>query len=57
MSRAEDSRRHAAHCVELARNARNEADRRRWLDMAQFWLQRANEAERPRSPLSDLVEV
>jgi ribosomal protein L17 len=57
MSRAKESRRHADHCVELANKAKAAEDRERWLRMARFWTQRAEEAEKPGSPLCGLVEV
>lgn len=41
MSRQQDCTRHAANCVKLASAAKNENDRRRWLEMQQFWLRRA----------------
>jgi hypothetical protein len=50
----------AAKCSELAQKAKSERDRKRWLDMEQFWLrhvQNAAAAGSAASESSDVVEV
>jgi hypothetical protein len=44
-NRIESSRRNGANCEALAAKATADADRERWLSMAQFWRDRANAAE------------
>ena len=38
MSKADEYRANAAECQRMAKVARNERDRRTWLEMAQHWL-------------------
>jgi len=40
-------RQNAQRCIEMARQAVNAEARARWLEMAQFWLQRAESREPP----------
>jgi hypothetical protein len=47
MSQAELYRSYAEACVRAAQNAANEAERARWIGMAQHWLQWAQEADQP----------
>ena len=47
MTDSEECRQHAAHCIEMANNAAGDTKLQTTLyDMAQSWLQLANEAER-----------
>jgi hypothetical protein len=57
---AEDTaRKRAEQCMDLAREASNEADRSRWLVMAQFWFKQltaaANGHERDAKPAPQIV--
>jgi len=40
-------RQNAERCFAMARQAVNAEARARWLEMAQFWLQKAESRERP----------
>jgi hypothetical protein len=42
------ARKRAEQCMGLAREASNEADRSRWLIMAQFWFGRVTDAANER---------
>jgi len=47
MTDSKECRQHAAHCIEMANNAAGDTKLQTTLyDMAQTWLQLANEAER-----------
>jgi hypothetical protein len=46
MEISEDFRRRAARCIERARTPKSELAKATWLDMAQFWLALARQAER-----------
>jgi hypothetical protein len=57
---AEDTaRKRAEQCMDLAREASNEADRSRWLVMAQFWFRQVtaqvDERERDAKPAPQIV--
>jgi len=43
--RIKSSKRNAANCEKLAAKASNDADRVRWLGMAEFWRNRARAVE------------
>jgi hypothetical protein len=47
MSQAELYRSYAEACVRVAHNAADEAERARWISIAQHWLQWAQEADQP----------
>jgi hypothetical protein len=46
MEISEDFRRRAARCIERSRTPKSELAKATWLDMAQFWLSLARQAER-----------
>jgi hypothetical protein len=46
MKQAAEYREHAAECLKLANTARNEAERRQLLQMAEAWERMAAERER-----------
>jgi hypothetical protein len=46
MDISEDFRRRAARCIERSRMPKSELAKATWLDMAQFWLSLARQAER-----------
>jgi hypothetical protein len=46
-SRADEYRRAAADCRELAERALNQADKERWLKIAEQWLELVRRAENP----------
>jgi hypothetical protein len=50
MSRAEEFRKNAAQCSDLASASRLESDREQWLSLHRFWLDRAEEENRRERP-------
>jgi hypothetical protein len=48
-----------ARCRELARKAKTEGDRKKWLEMAEFWLLRSNalSGDQPDAPAPGVVKI
>jgi hypothetical protein len=48
-----------ARCKELARKAMTEDDRKKWLEMAEFWLLRSNalSEDQPDAPATGIVKI
>ena len=48
-----------ARCRELARKAKTEDDRKKWLEMAEFWVLRSNalSEDQPAPPATDIVKI
>jgi hypothetical protein len=46
MARTDLLRSHAEDCIALARQTTNDEVRARWIQMAQWWLQKAEDLER-----------
>jgi hypothetical protein len=50
-----------ARCKELARKAKSEDDRKKWLEMAEFWVLRSNALsesdDQPDEPTTGIVKI
>jgi hypothetical protein len=50
MSSADEFRKNATQCGDLAEAAKSKSDREQWLSLQQFWLDRAEQEDRRNSP-------
>jgi hypothetical protein len=50
MFSADEFRKNATQCGDLAEAAKSESDRKQWLSLQRFWLDRAEQEDRRNSP-------
>jgi hypothetical protein len=50
MSSADEFRKNATQCGDLAETAKSKSDREHWLSLQRFWLDRAEQEDRRNSP-------
>jgi hypothetical protein len=50
MSSADEFRKNATQCGDLAEAAKSKSDREHWLSLQRFWLDRAEQEDRRNSP-------